>query len=62
MPKHETIVCPRCLKDFECKMGSILICHCSDIHLSDKQRAFIAERWDRCLCNSCLKEISEMPL
>jgi len=60
MPKHEKTSCPRCHKDFECKMGSILLCHCSDVRLTESQQEFTAEHWEGCLCHDCLVEISNM--
>ncbi|EGG99030.1 hypothetical protein imdm_1598 [gamma proteobacterium IMCC2047] len=60
MPEHEKRNCPRCGAAFECKVGSILICHCSDVQLSEQQKALIAERWDDCLCHGCLMAISRM--
>ncbi|WP_082869020.1 cysteine-rich CWC family protein [Oleiphilus sp. HI0125] len=60
MPNHEEIKCPRCGSPFECKMGSITICHCSDVHLSREQMAFISEHWQGCLCHACLLEIKTL--
>ncbi len=57
MPNHEVITCPRCGSKFECKMGSITICHCSDVHLSKDQQAYISEHWQGCLCHQCLLEL-----
>ncbi len=59
MPSHEMINCPRCGAEFECKLGSILICHCSDVHLSKELQAHLAEHWQSCLCHRCLVEIKE---
>lgn len=41
-------------------MGSIVLCHCSEVVLNEAQREFIAERWNDCLCQTCLLEISRM--
>ncbi|MEZ5525500.1 MAG: cysteine-rich CWC family protein [Pseudomonadales bacterium] len=62
MCEHDKRCCPRCGAGFECKMGSILICHCSDVQLSEQQTDFIAEHWADCLCHDCLLEISAMQL
>ncbi|MEM1112121.1 MAG: cysteine-rich CWC family protein [Pseudomonadota bacterium] len=59
MPEHEHVRCPRCHKPFECKVGSILICHCSEVALTRDERAYIAERWDGCLCRECLLEVRQ---
>ncbi len=59
MPKHEIIACPRCGKLFECKIGSYFICHCSDIHLTREQAAYLAMKWEGCLCHNCLLTIKE---
>ncbi|WNO11762.1 cysteine-rich CWC family protein [Teredinibacter sp. KSP-S5-2] len=57
MPHHETVQCPRCKSQFECKVGSILICHCNEVKLSDGQKQYVAERWESCLCHGCLLDI-----
>jgi len=57
MPHHEILPCPRCQASFECKMGSITLCHCSSVELSRQQREIIAQQWDSCLCHQCLVEI-----
>ncbi|MFA5495590.1 MAG: cysteine-rich CWC family protein [Porticoccaceae bacterium] len=57
MPRHEIIQCPRCHKAFECKLGSISICHCSSVTLTGQQRERIAEQWNSCLCHACLLAI-----
>jgi len=62
MCQHEERNCPRCGAAFECKVGSILICHCSDVQLSEQQKELIAEHWDDCLCHRCLMAISRMEM
>jgi hypothetical protein len=57
MCMHEEKICPRCGNGFECKLGSITECQCSGISLNDEERAFIEERYDDCLCRSCLVEL-----
>ena len=59
MEKHELIECPRCGVFFECKQGSILICHCSKVKLSREQIAYLAENWDGCLCHDCLVSVKD---
>ena len=59
MEKHEHITCPSCGELFECKPGSIIVCHCSDIQLSPEQKAYLAEKWDSCLCHNCLSALKE---
>ncbi len=59
MPHHEDTACPRCGSIFECKMGSITLCHCSEAQLSKDQMAYIAERWQGCLCHQCLLDIEK---
>ena len=49
--------CPRCQKGFECKADSISECQCATITLTEKERAFISNKFDGCLCVDCLKEI-----
>jgi cysteine-rich CWC protein len=57
MPKHEKKQCPRCLTEFECKTGSILLCQCSKIEMSAEQLEYSNCQYDDCLCLSCLKEL-----
>lgn len=59
MPDHEHIVCPRCKQTFECKVGSINLCHCSDARLSLAQRNYVSKHWDSCLRAKCLTEIKQ---
>ena len=59
MNKHETKNCPRCSRDFECKSGSILLCHCQTILISQEQLGYIASKYDDCLCHQCLLELRE---
>jgi hypothetical protein len=54
---HEEKICPRCGNGFECKLGSITECQCSGIVLNNEERAFIEERYNDCLCKSCLVEL-----
>ncbi len=56
-PKHETKNCPRCNNEFECKSGSILLCQCQTIVLSDNQVDYISSQYDDCLCISCLQSL-----
>lgn len=57
MARHETKTCVRCRRDFECKSGSILLCQCQTVVLSPAQLAWIAVRYDDCLCCNCLKQL-----
>ena len=55
--KHEPRNCPRCNKTFECKVGNIAQCQCSSIVLSEEEKAFIADRYQDCLCLACLLDL-----
>jgi hypothetical protein len=55
--KHERKICPRCDKSFECKMGDIANCQCTQIVLSVEEIAFIEELYDDCLCVNCIYEL-----
>ncbi|MDO5615319.1 MAG: cysteine-rich CWC family protein [Cruoricaptor ignavus] len=57
MPKHEQKYCPKCNATFECKVGSILLCQCSEIKLSNEELEFIQEKYDDCLCANCMKKL-----
>jgi len=57
MPHHEEKNCPRCNADFECKVGAVLECQCSDVFLTTAERDYVNSRYDDCLCVSCLVEM-----
>lgn len=57
MCEHEQKYCPRCKNAFECKVGSILLCQCSTVALSQEQRDYVAARYVDCLCAACLVEM-----
>jgi hypothetical protein len=59
MPMHEQKNCPRCGQAFTCKAGSITQCECSTLALTREEQAWIEERFNDCLCISCLKEIKK---
>jgi len=60
VPLHEERICPRCRQEFECKTGSILLCQCQTVALDETQLAWIAERYDDCLCSRCLRELRSL--
>ncbi|TXK51295.1 cysteine-rich CWC family protein [Pontibacter qinzhouensis] len=55
MPNHEHKTCPRCQQPFECKVGSILLCQCSVVRLTEAERDYLHTRYSDCLCASCMK-------
>jgi Cysteine-rich CWC len=57
MCQHEQKKCPCCQQHFECKVGSILLCHCSAIVLTDAEQGFIKNKYNDCLCKNCLQQI-----
>lgn len=57
MPSHEQKQCPRCQHLFECKSGSILLCQCQTVYLTDEHLEHIHMQYHDCLCARCLKEI-----
>lgn len=54
MIKHEQRNCPRCDAEFECKVGSILLCQCTEAILTEEERDYVISLYDDCLCASCL--------
>ena len=58
MPSHEVKQCPRCNSLFECKSGSVLLCQCQTVALTEMQREYIASSYQNCLCPKCLLYIS----
>ncbi len=60
MCHHEQKYCPRCNKSFECKVGSIHLCQCSEIELTVEEKYFIQLKFDDCLCINCLYQLKEI--
>ena len=56
---HEMKYCPRCNSMFECKVGSVLICQCSTIILTNDEKDYIQLQFDDCLCVNCMKELQQ---
>ena len=54
MPEHERKPCAACGAIFECKLGSITICHCFDIQIDRDEATYLANNYDDCLCHECL--------
>ena len=57
MASHETVICPRCERTFECRAGSILRCQCQAVTLSEEERYFIQQQYSGCLCADCLRDM-----
>jgi len=57
MVSHEDKLCPRCQQWFECKCGSITLCHCSESSLSSEVLENLHLHYDGCLCANCLQQI-----
>lgn len=57
MVEHEHKYCPRCNAVFECKVGSIQLCQCSLVKLTENERDFIRKDFEDCLCNHCMKSL-----
>ncbi|WP_083928154.1 cysteine-rich CWC family protein [Spirosoma panaciterrae] len=52
--KHEHTACPRCGQLFECRVGSINLCQCQAIPLTEEQRHYVDSLYQGCLCAACL--------
>lgn len=55
--KHEILVCKRCNKSFECKVGDISRCQCKAAAVSTTTIEFLEKTSWGCLCVNCLKQI-----
>ncbi|WP_062052862.1 cysteine-rich CWC family protein [Aquimarina longa] len=55
MTKHEEKYCPKCNSFFECKVGSILLCQCTFVKLSNDELKYINSKHEDCLCAECMK-------
>lgn len=62
MTAHELKCCPRCGREFECRLGTIHRCQCVDIALGDDVREAIGQRYDDCLCRACLERLARRPV
>jgi transcription initiation factor TFIIIB Brf1 subunit/transcription initiation factor TFIIB len=50
--------CERCNSTFLCTLNGS--CWCMTTHLSEKVRVHIADLYDDCLCEKCIKEIKAL--
>jgi hypothetical protein len=57
MCEHETKYCPRCKTCFECKVGSILLCQCTGVTLTEAERNYLQGKYEDCLCANCMEEL-----
>lgn len=57
MSKHAIKICPRCLQDFECKSSDITHCQCETVDLQQHHRNYVLNKYDDCLCASCLENL-----
>ncbi|RED97025.1 cysteine-rich CWC family protein [Marinoscillum furvescens] len=58
--KHELKTCPCCKALFECKVGSIHLCQCWTVPLTEEERMHLKESFDECLCARCLLEQKQL--
>ena len=57
MDKEMQKSCSRCGEVFGCTSG--YGCWCNDVSLTPKQLRWIEEKYDNCLCPSCLGVVSQ---
>ncbi|GAB3886894.1 cysteine-rich CWC family protein [Spirosoma agri] len=55
--KHEHTACPRCQRTFECRVGSINLCQCQTLTLTEEQRHYVSSLYQGCLCADCLHSL-----
>jgi hypothetical protein len=55
--KHETKICPRCGREFVCKVNRIYLCDCMGVRLSPETVEHIRQLYDSCLCVVCLEAL-----
>jgi hypothetical protein len=60
MEKHEIKVCPRCGAQFQCKANRVERCDCLAVSLSAEALEWLSERYEDCLCVTCLAEINRL--
>lgn len=56
--KHEQKSCPRCKGTFECKVGDVVNCQCSQVKISPETYQFISTTHYDCLCQKCLIDLN----
>ena len=59
MCEHEYVSCPRCKANFECKVGTIMLCQCMVVTLDDNERDYIRKYYDSCLCAACIIQMKQ---
>lgn len=57
MNTHELKYCPRCNSTFECKAGKILLCQCNKVNLNEREKEYLKNNYNDCLCIVCIEEI-----
>ncbi len=62
MANHENKNCPRCNALFECKVGNVLECQCSQIKLNYEERVYVESLYTDCLCINCLHTLQQQYL
>ena len=60
MGKHETKYCPRCNGTFECRVGDIMRCQCTEVTISEETRKFLSKTEYGCLCKKCLSDLDHL--
>jgi len=57
MAQHESKPCQRCKRSFECKVGNITECQCSQVTLTYEERVYVENKYQDCLCAQCLQSL-----
>ncbi len=52
--------CERCNQEFNCRHDDIFECHCIHVPISEKAQKYLKENYKDCLCNKCLREITQI--
>lgn len=55
--KKGDTTCPACGATFECTLS--MDCWCGSVNLPPEVREYLADRYESCLCRSCLEELIE---
>ena len=56
--KHEIKICEKCQSGFECRMGDISRCQCTEVVLSPMTQQFLVQTDHDCLCKNCLTTLN----
>lgn len=52
-------LCTHCKNEIVCRVDAIELCDCTKVEISAELRAFLAQSYHKCLCNTCLERFDK---